>query len=91
MISLNSSNIIAGDTVTLNCSITLPTSTPEFQWEGPGGVTPVPADPTISGGLIFSVLTLREIKTSQAGQYTCTVTFDGSVSTSINITVQSEF
>ena len=36
---------MAGDTVTLTCSVTLPngvTDTPVFQWEGPNGVTDTP-------------------------------------------------
>ena len=39
---------MAGDTVTLTCSVGLPsgvTDTPDFQWEGPGA-SPSPADPT---------------------------------------------
>ena len=92
------STVVAGVTVTLNCSVTLPsgvTDTPVFQWEGPG-VTPTPADPTTSGQMVSSVLTLSQIKTSQAGQYTCTATlsgsvFSGSVSGSEIVTVQSEF
>ena len=91
MISFNSSNIIAGDTVTLTCSITLPTGTPDFQWEGPGGVSLTSADSNINGQRISSVLTLNVIATSQAGQYTCTATLGGSVSTSVSLNVQSEF
>ena len=37
---------MAGDTVTLTCSVTLPhgvTGTPDFQWEWPGGVTLTPS------------------------------------------------
>ena len=47
----SSPTVMAGDSVTLTCSISLPsgvTDTPVFQWEGPG-VTPTPADPTSSG------------------------------------------
>ena len=87
------SPIMAGDTVTLNCSVTLlpgvTPDTPDFQWEGPGGVTPTPADPTTSGMMVSSVLTLSEIATSQAGQYTCTIR-GTSLSASENITVQSK-
>ena len=81
-----SSHIMAGDTVALTCSVTLLTRVPYFQWEGPG-VTPTPADPTISGQMISSYLTISEIAASQAGQYTCTTT---SLSTSVIITVQSK-
>ena len=87
-ISLTSSTIMAGNSVTLTCSVTLPTGmTPSFQWEVPGEVTPTPAN---NGELISSIITISEIKTSQAGQYTCTATLGGSVSTSVNITVQSK-
>ena len=94
-ISLTSSPaspIMAGDTVTLTCSVTLPTGvtgTPAFQWEGPG-VSSMPADSTTSGNMVSSDLTLSEIATSQAGQYTCIVTLSGSVNVSLNIHVQSK-
>ena len=87
-----SSPVMAGATVTLTCSVTLPTGvsgTPDFQWEGPG-VTTTPADSTSSGQLVSSDLTLSEIATSQAGQYTYTATLNGSNSSSISITVQSK-
>ena len=77
---------MAGDTVTLTCSVTLLTQVTHFQWEGPG-VPPIPADPTTSGQIVSSDLTLSEIAASQAGQYTCIV---ASNSTSVNITVQSK-
>ena len=85
---------VAGDTVSLACSVTLPgrvTGTPDFQWKGPGGVTITPADSTTNGGTVSSDLTLSEISTSQAGQYTCTATLSGSNTTSTTITVQSEY
>ena len=89
-----SSPIVAGDSLTLTCSITLPagvTGTPDFQWEGPG-VTPTPAAHTTSGQEVSSVLTLSAIATSQAGQYSCTATLSGSsVSTDLTVTVQSKF
>ena len=87
-----SSPVMAGDTVTLTCSVTVPTrvtGAPDFQWEGPG-VTPTPADPTTSGQVVSSDLTLSEIATSQAGQYTCTATLNRSNSSYISITVQSK-
>ena len=89
-ISLNSSTIMAGDTVTLTCSITLPTGTPDFQWETPGETTPTPANLVTSGQMFSSALTLTEIVTSQAGQYTCTATLSGSVNTSVILTIQSK-
>ena len=96
IISLTSSPffpVMAGDTVTLTCSVTLPTGvtgTPDFQWEGPE-VTPIPADPTSSGQTVSSDLTLSEIATSQAGQYTCTAILNVSISHSVIITVHSKF
>ena len=84
---------MAGESVSLTCSVTLPdgvTGTPDFQWEGPGGVTLTPTDSTTSGGTVSSDLTLSEISTSQAGQYTCTATLSGSITTSTIITVQSK-
>ena len=81
---------MAGDTVSLTCSVTLPTGvidTPEFRWEG-GGVTSIP---TTRGQIVTSLLTLSDIATSQAGQYTCTATLNGSsVSTVTYLTVQSK-
>ena len=97
IISLSSSPsppIMAGDSLTLTCSVTLPagvTGTPDFQLEGPA-VTPTPAAPTTSGQEVSSVLTLSAIATSQAGQYSCTATLSGSsVSTDLTVTVQSKF
>ena len=85
---------MAGDNVTLTCSVTFPTGvtgTPDFQWEG-HGVTPIPADPTTSGQVVSSDLTLSEIATSQAGQYTCTANLNSSViiNTSVIVMVQSK-
>ena len=73
----------------LLCSVTLTTGvtgTPVFQWEDPG-VIPTPADPTTNKHMFFSVLTdtFSEIQTSQAGEYTCTI------SVSVILTVWSEF
>ena len=89
-----SSTIMAGDNVTLTCSVTLPTGvtgTPGLKWVGPG-VTRTPADPTTSGQMTSSDLTLSDIATSQAGQHTCTATLSGSsVSSVTNVTVQSKF
>ena len=94
IISLTSSpsSIMAGDIVTLTCTITLPsgvTDTPVFQWEGPGGVTPTHMT---NGQTVSSDLILTAITTSQAGQYNCTATLSGyTYSDSTNITVQSKF
>ena len=85
---------MAGDIVTLTCTVTLPsgvTDTPVFQWEGPGGVTPTPEDSITNGQTVSSDLILTTITTSQAGQYNCTATLSGSITESIIITVQSKF
>ena len=85
---------MAGNTVTLTCYVTLlhgVTGTPDFQWEGPGGVTLTPAASMTGGLTVSSDLPLNEITTSQAGQYTCTATLRGSINTSTTITVESEF
>ena len=83
---------MAGDNVTLTCSVTMSTEvtgTPDFHWEGPGDITP--ADPTTDGQEVSSVLPLSTISTSQAGQYICTATLNGSsVTIATNVTVQSE-
>ena len=84
---------MAGDSVTLTCSVTLPdgvTGSPEFQWEGPGE-TPDPAAPSTSGQEVTSELTLSPIRMSQAGQYTCTASLGGlSWNISTDIDIQSE-
>ena len=95
IISLASSpsSIMAGDIVTLTCTVTLPsgvTDTPDFQWERPGGVTPTPEDSMTNGQTVSSDLILTAIATSQAGQYICTATLSGSITDSIIITVQSK-
>ena len=86
--------IMAGDSVTLTCSVTLPdgvTGSPEFQWEGPGE-TPDPAAPSTSGQEVTSQLTLSAIRTSQAGQYTCTASLgDFTENATADVTVRSEF
>ena len=100
MISLSSSTSspMAGESVSLTCSVTLHgavNSTPVFQWAGPGD-TPTPAAPTTSGQVVNSTLTLRAVKISQAGQYTCTASVEGPNRTvsiafrSVNITLQSK-
>ena len=84
--------VMAGDSVTLTCSLALPsgvTGTPVFQWEGPG-VTPTPDDPTSSGGVVSSILTLTSVSTSEAGLYSCTASLRGEISTNTIITVQSK-
>ena len=85
---------MAGGTVTLTCSVTLPhgvTGTPDFQWEGPGGVTLTPAASMTSGQTVSNDLPLSDITTSQAGQYSCTATLGGyAYHVSSNMTIQSK-
>ena len=97
MISFNKSSpsltIMAGDSLTLTCSVTRPagvTGVPYFQLEGPGAI-PTPAELRTSGQEVSSVLTLSAIATSQAGQYSCNATISGSnVTTTLTVTVQSK-
>ena len=91
LVSYPSSSIVAGNSVTLTCTISLPTGvtdTPSFQWEGPG-VTPTPTDPTSSEGMVSSTLVLHEVATSQAGLYNCTASLRGSIDNSTALIVQS--
>ena len=84
---------MAGRSVSLTCSVALPgtvSGSPVFQWAGPGD-TPTLATPTSSGQVVTSTLTLSAVRTSQAGQYTCTASVEGStVSSMVDITVQSK-
>ena len=85
---------MAGDNLTLTCTVTLPsgvTDTPVFQWEGPSGVISTSVTSMTNGHTVSSDLTLDGISTSQAGQYTCTATLSGSITDSITITVQSKY
>ena len=85
----SSPTVMAGDSVTLTCSLSLPsgvTDTPVFQWEGPG----VTDDPTSSGGVVSSILTLTSVSTSEAGLYSCIASLRGEISTNTIITIQSK-
>ena len=66
---------MAGESITLTCSVTIPyglNGIPEVQWKGPRQI-PNPTSPSVvSGQELTSTLTLSAIRTSQAGQYTCT-------------------
>ena len=92
-LSPSTSSPTAGESISLSCSVTLPgtvSGSPVFQWAGPGD-TPTPAAPSTSGQVVTSTLTLSAVRTSQAGQYTCTASLEGStVSSTVDITVQSE-
>ena len=93
--SFPSSSIIAGNTVTLNCSVTLPdgvTGTVHFYWEDPNGIILAQNDSISRGQIVSSGITLNEIRTSQAGLYNCTATHDhsGTFTATIIILVQSQ-
>ena len=98
MISLSpsTSSLTAGKSVSLTCSVTLPGSvsgSPVFQWTGPGD-TPIPASSSTTDQVVPSTLTLSAVRTSQAGQYTCTASLEGTTlanNTAVNITVQSKW
>lgn len=78
---------MAGDNVTLTCSLTPSGSTPHFYLEGPAvtyatNITKVVCRP----------LLLIEIATSQAGVYSCiAINRQVSFSTDTTLTVQSKF
>ena len=84
---------MAGDSVTLTCSVTLPTGvtgTPDFQWEGPA-LIPMSYDPSTREQMVSSGLTLSDITTSQAGLYTCNATLnETSISASLTVAVHSK-
>ena len=89
------STVMAGDTVTLTCSLTLfeeLTVTPDLQWVGPGGVTLTGAyQVTIGQTLFSSVLQLHWVRASQAGEYNCTAILGRyTTSNTTTITVQSK-
>ena len=91
-ISLTSSptSIVAGDNVTLCCSISPPggvSGTPFFQWEGPGV-----NDSNIIRERLYSQVLLNEITTSQAGVYNCSVSHSlGYMATYIAVNVNSMY
>ena len=84
---------MAGDRVTITCSVTLDegvSGTLNFQWTGPGQ-TPNPTASSTVGQVVTSRLILSAIKTSQAGVYTCSASLSGhSVSSTIDITVEGK-
>ena len=94
-VSLSTSSPMAGESVSLTCSVTLPgtvSGSPVFQWAGPGDPL-TPAAPSASGQVVTSTLTLSAVRTSQAGQYTCTASVEGTTltnSSAVDITVQSK-
>ena len=99
MISLapSTSSSMAGESVSLTCSVTLPgtvSGSPVLQWAGPKD-TPTQAVSSTSGQVVTSTLTLSAVRTSQAGQYACIVHVEGPNQTVsiafMNITVQSKW
>ena len=91
-ISLTSSptSIVAGDDVTLSCSLSPPgevSGTPFFQWEGPGV-----NESNIIRGRLYSQVLLNEITTSHAGFYNCSVSHSlGYMTTYIPVNVNSMY
>ena len=84
--------MLAGDIVTLECSTTFPngvSGTPDFEWIGPGEV-PSAAN-ILSNKVVSSSVILSRIATSQAGDYICTATLDGSFTESLPVHVKSKF
>ena len=95
-------SLIAGSTVNLTCSIHVPyvvyrfiDELPEFEWH-------IPGDAVVRNTFTYMIeetclncnediyasdITLSEITTSQAGEYTCRASLDGSNTTSTNISV----
>ena len=79
---------MAGNILNLTCSISLPsgvTGSPEFEWDGP--LTSTNISNSVDG-MLLSILTLSDIAPSDAGPYTCTATLGGSVSTTVNVSVE---
>ena len=86
---------MAGQRAILTCTVILPT---EFEltnslnmfWEKPDNSRDRADNTMTSGGMVSSELSIRKIATSQAGEYTCSVTLIGTSRTSTHITVQSK-
>ena len=75
---------MAGDNVTFTCFIAVINDTLEFQWEGPGVNN--------NEESVASQLVLTEVSTSQAGVYSCIVSYaQKQLSTETTLIVQSEF
>ena len=78
-----SGSAMAGSSLTLTCTVTLPTGVseaPTVQWEGPGLSTTGSVGG--SGSTYTSQQTLDPLTLSQAGDYTCTATYTESGETS---------
>lgn len=86
------SSIVAGDSVTITCTVTLPDSVPptlNIDWQKPDDLY-TPVYPITSGQTVTSKLFISNIATSEAGKYTCNVTMSDTDHASIYITVQSK-
>ena len=92
-----SGSAMAGSSLTLTCTVTLPTGvseTPTVQWEGPGLSTAGSVGG--SGSTYTSQQTLDPLTLSQAGDYTCTANYSVNGTTSpegsdtVIVTVTSE-
>ena len=85
---------MAGGSLTLNCSISLPSGigrTPTFQWEGPkGSQNPTMSTPMLSGGRVSS-LTVNDVQPADAGVYSCTATLGGSITNTTTVNVQGQY
>ena len=88
---------MAGSSLALTCTVTLPTGVseiPTVQWEGPGLSTTGSVGG--SGSTYTSQQTLDPLTLSQAGDYTCTATYTENGETSpggsdtVTVTVTSE-
>ena len=89
-----SATIMPGGSLTLNCSISLPSGighTPTFQWEGPeGSQNPTMSTPMLIEGRVSS-LTVNDVQPADAGVYRCTVTLGGSITNSTAVNVQGQY
>ena len=85
---------MAGGSLTLNCSISLPSGighTPTFQWEGPeGNQNPTMSTPMLIEGRVSS-LTLDDVQPADAGVYSCVATLGGSITNTITVNVQGQY
>ena len=80
--------VLIGETVTLTCSVTLlsdVTGIPSFHWEGPSGVVLDWSQPSSGGREVLSELPITQITPSRVGEYVCTASRTGSVSSTIII------
>ena len=87
-----SSSIVAGDSLILKCSVSLPPEvdgSPVFQLVGPQFVH-TRFDNNSGIGYQFSKFRLYKMRTSQSGLYSCRATLNGSIFAYISIHVESK-